>query len=341
MKRIKGIEVIDITFTLITLLAFVLAVSGSISGYVRPHHFKWVSLSNNILPGILIICGFLMIYWIFRKSWRLLIPLFSIIINTFTLLSFFQLRGEIKVLTYVNEDIIKIVNYNLSGYIIQEEKNNGTKISKFFIDESPDIICLQEMKHIPIDSSQRMSRYIEHSDDSHIGLAILSRYKIIKKGTINFEDSPNRVIWADMSTDKGPVRIINIHLQSTRLAKRHATGESVFSSIRSIKDNNERRATQAETVRHLIDTTVHTVILCGNMNDTPLSYTYTKLKGENLIDGFREAGSKFGGTYRGMAGLFRLDYIFHSNEFKSVRYTTPDKEWSDHKPVISELVYQN
>ncbi len=349
MKRIKGIEIIDIVAALITLVAFVLAVSGSISGYIRPHHFKWIALANNVLPITLIVCTFLMVFWIIRRSWGFLIPLFSIIINTFTLLSLIQPRGKIEILAYPNEDIAKVLNYNVHEFSPISGYEGINSISKFIIEESPDIVCLQEFKNIPYLSPEEMIgyfenipyRYIEHSDDSHLGLAIMSKFKILKRGFINFEDSANRVIWADLSTKKGTVRVINIHLQTTGLAVKRIKGEGIISIIKALKNNNEKRAAQAEEVKLLVDTTVHPVILCGDMNDTPSSYTYTKLKGEKLTDGFRESGSKLGGTYRGMTGLFRLDYIFHSKEFKSVRYTTPDKEWSDHRPVISELVYQN
>ena len=37
------------------------------------------------------------------------------------------------------------------------------------------------------------------------------------------------------------------------------------------------------------------VILCGDFNDTPASYTYRTVKGD-LTDGFRDCGSGFGYT---------------------------------------------
>ena len=42
-----------------------------------------------------------------------------------------------------------------------------------------------------------------------------------------------------------------------------------------------------------------------------------------MVDGFRQAGSGFAGTYKGMLGLFRIDYIIHSDHFRSIRYKTP------------------
>ena len=349
MKRLKGIEIIDIIAFLITLIIFILAVGGSISGYVRPHHFKWLAIANNLLPITIISSIVLMLFWLIRRSWGFLLPLFSIIINTYTLLSIFQFRGEKEIIAYNNQDIIKVINYNIHEFRHLSGYEGAANIAEFIKEEAPDILSLQEYKNATHLNSNEMKgffdhiphKYIVYPDDNHLGLAIMSKYKIIRKGKIDFEDSANRVIWADLSTDRGLIRVINFHLQTTSFALQRERDEDLFKSISQIKHNNEMRAIQAEEVKLLADTTAHPIIICGDMNDTPSSYAYTKIKVEKVADGFREAGSKMGGTYRGMFGLFRIDYIFHSTEFKSVRYTTPDKEWSDHKPVISELVYQN
>ncbi len=44
-------------------------------------------------------------------------------------------------------------------------------------------------------------------------------------------------------------------------------------------------------------------------------------------------------TYRGVKGLMRIDYILHSQELKGVDYYSPNYRWSDHNPVIMEMVF--
>lgn len=349
MKRLKGIEILDIITFLITLTALFLAVSGSISEYVRPHHFRWIAAANNILPYTMVISLFILIYWIVRRSWALLIPIFSILINTSTLLSIVQFRSDSDVLSLKKEDIIKVFNYNAQEFSSKSGVNIVADISELILDEAPDIICLQEYKNIAYPFPEVMKnyfdtipyRFVEKRGLLHSGLAIFSKYKILKSGLLNLGDNENSAIWADLNTEQGVVRIINLQMKINSLSDGKIEIRNLSEKIRLLLDNNEERAAQADELKHFIDTTILPIILCANLNDTPSSYSYIKSKGDKLTDGFREAGSHFGGTYNGMLELFRIDYIFHSSEFKSQKYYTIMKDWSDHRPVISELVYQN
>ena len=50
------------------------------------------------------------------------------------------------------------------------------------------------------------------------------------------------------------------------------------------------------------------MILCGDFNDTPLSYTYRQLS-RKLTDSFIEKGRGIGNTYIGEFPSFRICYI--------------------------------
>ena len=81
------------------------------------------------------------------------------------------------------------------------------------------------------------------------------------------------------------------------------------------------------------------IILCGDFNDVPYSYTYHTLL-SNLVDGFKEGGDGFMYTYRGMRGVFRIDYIFNDPSMQCVKYYTVEKNYSDHLPVFSKIKWR-
>ena len=81
------------------------------------------------------------------------------------------------------------------------------------------------------------------------------------------------------------------------------------------------------------------IFLAGDFNDTPSSYTYREMKGA-LTDGFRRCGNGYGGTFRYLGGLLRIDYIFYDDTFECVRYYMPSETVSDHKVVIAELRFK-
>ena len=42
-------------------------------------------------------------------------------------------------------------------------------------------------------------------------------------------------------------------------------------------------------------------------------------------------------TYLGMLGVFRIDFLFHSNDLATVGYDSEQPQWSDHNPVLVDL----
>jgi len=80
------------------------------------------------------------------------------------------------------------------------------------------------------------------------------------------------------------------------------------------------------------------VIVCGDFNDTPVSYTYRKMK-SGLKDAFVNIGAGTGNTYLGSFPSFRIDYIFHSQQFKTIDFERIEARLSDHYPIICHLEY--
>ena len=82
----------------------------------------------------------------------------------------------------------------------------------------------------------------------------------------------------------------------------------------------------------------HPVVICGDFNDTPVSYTYATISDE-LVDTFRDSGGLgIGSTYLGAFPSFRIDYIFHSKNLASSDYHRYEEGISDHN-AISALIW--
>ena len=77
---------------------------------------------------------------------------------------------------------------------------------------------------------------------------------------------------------------------------------------------------------------VNPVIILGDFNDTPQSYTYQQLlKGRR--DAFIEQGSGWGATYQKPLPFLRIDYILHDEELICTHYQSSSSIKSDHSLV--------
>ena len=108
----------------------------------------------------------------------------------------------------------------------------------------------------------------------------------------------------------------------------------------SFEYNNELRKMQINVICDSIAKIDTPIILCGDFNDIPLSYLYNKTS-RILKDSFLESGFGYMYTYKHLKKLLRIDYVFHSNELRSVKYYSPNLPFSDHNPVVCELEFIN
>lgn len=323
-------------------------------------HFAFFGLAYPIL--ILINLAFL-ILWLWRKKKIALISLIAIIIGFGNMGRYFQVRLNSE----PEANSMKVISYNVrvfNHFEWEKEISVRDSILDYLENESAGIICMQEFltrTDRPIQSEDHVIeklpstpyRHINYSSKKHnettqFGLATFSKYPIVRRGVIMFDNSKNSCIYTDIKKDTDTIRVYNIHLQTTRLKKFDSyLLDSLFNFNQSqikdlklvssrLKESFIKRSDQVNLiVQHMKDSPYPNMV-CGDFNDTPVSYTYHQLLGDKK-DAFREAGSGVSQTYIGKLPSFRIDYIFYSDIFESVSYKTGNLKLSDHFPIIVSL----
>jgi endonuclease/exonuclease/phosphatase family metal-dependent hydrolase len=151
-----------------------------------------------------------------------------------------------------------------------------------------------------------------------------------------------------LKTPKGLVRVYSVHLQSNRLTytatriapegdlREKETWKDIRFVLARYKLGAQIRAEQAKILGEHIAQSPHPVILCGDLNDTPITYTY-RILSKDLQDSFREKGAGIGSTFAGKLPTLRIDYVFAAKAFQVRDHRVPDVELSDHFPVWVRL----
>jgi endonuclease/exonuclease/phosphatase family metal-dependent hydrolase len=98
------------------------------------------------------------------------------------------------------------------------------------------------------------------------------------------------------------------------------------------------RAQEVHRILYHAKKSPYPVIICGDFNDTPVSYCYQQLK-SSFEDAFLEAGIGTGATYAGKVPPNRIDYIFHSDGFRATAFHIQKEILSDHRAIWTKLTY--
>lgn len=254
---------------------------------------------------------------------------------------------------------ISLLSYNVrvfNNYKHLSQKGKAAKAIIEFAENKPaSIKCFQEFYYKKgsdlYNTIKKMSRktpyfYFEPSVKVHnieeYGLAIFSKYPIIKKGEIPFpKQTYNQAIFADLLIDQDTLRVYNVHLQSmsineNRLPEAENTTENkgrIKELYRKIRNGATIRAGQVKAILDHMENCTHPIIIAGDFNDTPYSHTYEKLR-EKLNNAFEEKGFGFGFTYNGRLFFLRIDNIFSEDRINIHSFKTLNKvRFSDHFPV--------
>ena len=170
-----------------------------------------------------------------------------------------------------------------------------------------------------------------------MGHAIFSKYKIINAGSLNFSNSSNNAIFADIIKNKDTIRVYNVHLESLRINPNedYLIQENSEKFKLRVEKAFKKQANQASLIIQHQEKVNSKSIICGDFNNTAFSWVYNKLKnGKN--DAFEVAGKGFGKTFDFSFPL-RIDFILTDERIEVNNFKTYDVNYSDHYPIMARL----
>ena len=347
----KVMYILNVPFGFLLLFSY-------LANFINPSLVPIFCLLGLAYP-ILLAANLLFVFiWLITLKKHIFFSLTCVLIGFPQLGHLFQGNGQYKKMTGDNH--FKVMTYNVRAFNYRlsegwEAKTRG--IDATIESESPDILCIQEyrkFKGMPRFNYRYKHVYLKNNT---FGLAIYSNYKIINKGTVDFETEGGnyqKFIYADvLLTKKDTVRIVNAHLKSIGLDKTNLTHlkDSDLSQhdiemqkrklIKPLLSAYEIRGKQTTVLSEFIKSSTMPVVFCGDLNDPPGSYAYREIS-KNLKDSFVNSGSGFSTTvpmFEKKHLPLRIDYIFHDNTFKAFNYEVVNKAYSDHFPILVDLEY--
>ena len=350
----------------LTSRVIMLAVAGLLvlsyaSIVVNPAKVWLISLTGILFVPLSIVNIILLLWAIKRRSKSFMIPLLALIPAFFFVGRYVQYETEESRMarSEYKEGALKVVSYNVGRFALHEadgvdnSKECADSIFDFIRRQDADIVCLQEFK---IKDSRRIKQYLRkkmpgfHSEyyvftssNGSAGNLTLSRFPVRNRGVIKFDGGTNLAIFSDYEHAGKVFRVYNCHFESYNISfsgiarAMMKPDKEVFAETGGkMKRSITRRPKQVNQVFNDIESCPVESFVCGDFNDNPMSYTYSRMMRDRQ-DTFVEAGDGFGATYSRLWPMLRIDYVLCPKSCTVVTHETPKVKLSDHYPVITEI----
>jgi endonuclease/exonuclease/phosphatase family metal-dependent hydrolase len=357
-------------FLLLNIVAGTLFLLSCCNAFLHPDKWWFISLLAFLFPLFLILLLIFLFFWLFLYARYALISLGCLFIGWQNIHAFFGFSLYKNDFSHKDSANIRIMTWNVRSwdeFSTKKVSSSGHRLPMLDLvrKQGADILCFQEF-YEPTDSTKSNIRYIRnqlhypyfifsrdyHGNKCQNGAIIFSKYPFISTNLSHFgadtSTKTESLIAADVSVKGRTIRIYTTHLQSVLFKPKDFRNveivrnaeDSMLQASRSLakklKGALGLRGFQADTVRIHLDKCSYPLVICGDFNDVPNSYTYFHIRG-NLQDAFIEKCFGIGRSYIHIAPTLRIDYILPSKDFKVIQCTTLASPFSDHRAVLTDL----
>lgn len=344
----------------VNVILVIALILSYLSVHINPDIIAFPALFGLAYPYLLLGNLLFFLTWAIALKWEALISLVVILAGFTHFSNYLKIQkpsGDKTGTFQVQSYNVRLFNY----YEGRGNNNSEKKILELLRNQKADVICLQEifLSGDPAQKQQEIKSATGKAYNSHFkiirtgrnrsyGIVTLSRYPIVGRKDIVHDKSSSLSIYTDILAGKDTIRIFNNHLQSFRLQRMERTFRNelvegteereTFHEIVNISSNLRagfvKRASQAEAVKEVIDKSPYPVIVAGDFNDTPVSYSYRTIR-KGLYDSFVSAGYGAGFTYKGYYPPNRIDYILYDDSFECRHFDITKVKYSDHYPITA------
>ena len=339
---------ISIVFAMVNVGVVVAMLAMGYAGMFSPVQHPSVEMMVLAFPIPLVINAAFLLFWLLFNYKYALIPLVGF------LLCWSPIRAycPINLPSEEGKDDLKVMSFNVCSI----GKANPSETVDYISQSGADIICLQEYpyqkgKYKRFEKGiKRVYPYfkkIKHYHGETVG--IVSKYPILKSEEVQLKSKKNACAAFFLNIDGDTVLVVNVHFETLGLqvseqeqigdilARRgvEPSDKALFSKICA---SASVRALQAETLaKYLERHKGMSVILCGDFNDTPNSYTYRQVD-KHLQNCYQATATGPGFTYTNYKMKVRIDNIFCSDDWKPSTCSIDTKtKISDHYPIVATM----
>ena len=344
-------------FRIIAIVTSFLLLFAAYGGRVDPSIWTLPSMATLALPVVAAVALALLLLMALFRQWRaavILVGAFCLSWPTLRLISPVNLINPKPEEDKIN---LKVLTMNVTEFNWRQG-NHPSKNMRYILDQDADIVVIQEgLVYFSFEYLETVKPMLEelykkypYRKKHFYDVGILSKYPFEEvQSPVLAEGSLNYFIKAwDVEAPGGNVRVINMHLSSLRMTNNDriildsmnvpsGRKKRIKSVMNKLDNGFLSHVPQAKAIRELLDQTDGDVLVMGDMNDTPGSYAYRTICGDDMRDAWADTGLGPTYTFYNYHLYVKIDHILYRGGMKPLYCRRDKKGESDHYPLVSEF----
>jgi len=326
------------------------------SDRINPETSPMMSNIGLLFPVLLVINFAFLLFWLVFTPKCAVFPVAGYI------LCFLPVRTycPLNIVRPAPEDALKVLSFNVESFSVDATDDGAAgnpPAMDYILNSGADIVCLQEANISPLLEKVLGDTYGHMDSVRNVAggseLVLLSKFPIVGKERIRYVSKGNISAAFFVMIGKDTVTVINNHFETSGLSLddrdgfrniiRGATPKDTMRTeskrlIVKLGESAKKRAPQANAVAAFVDSRKgKRVILCGDFNDSPISYTHRTLA-KRLTDCYVATGNGPGWSYNNNSMKVRIDNIMCSDDWIPYGCAVDSKiKASDHYPIYCWL----
>ena len=352
-------HVVKVILLLYNLLWGLLLVIGSYSAYFPSRIGTLVEL---LFPLNLFACIAFFFIWLAYNPRYIWVPLAALVISWGGIARYCPVHKPQPIDN--SQPGFSLMTYN--AYFFLDYEGTDTRQNRtlsFILSQNADLVCLQESPGLiapnpglkitgeQIDSVNTLYPY--RIPTTH-GMNFLSKYPATLLFDTVYSESSAIAIYR-VKIEDHTVTVVNQHMESIGLTQ---TDKELYHEITAHPNTDrldeikkhllsklmnaaEIRNRQADLTAEKIQNIPGNIIVCGDFNDSPLSYSVRKFHSMGFRDAYNELGLGPGITYHANRFWFRIDHILYKGNMEARWLVRQRHKSSDHYPLVTRFVWEN
>lgn len=353
---------------IISILIYLATILAAFGGDINPDYLTFPSLLSLVFPYLAILTIIITVAWgVGRKIIPCGLGIATIIICLTPLSDAFPIAYSRN--PESGKQTFKIISWNvLHTKDIRQPEYKGNRAVEFMINSGADVICLAELFNF--EPSELINSTLSERDSLfkmypyRVGLTsndikVLSKYPASRIEKIHTDcEGRCRFDFFKIELPDHPLVVGVVHLYSYGLSPEERQVISEINSVETAKTSMKelegsifnkmriafrKRAEDAGMLRKVINEIPKDIplIVCGDFNDVPTSWTYKIVRGDDLKDAYSETNFGPAITYNLHGFYFHIDQMLYRGPIKALNLNVNKINSSDHYPLVAEFEFTN